>query len=209
MCALEPVFATSVSSCGSDIETQISDPGNRGHDESSFCQCFAFGVSNKACARRGNPSAGPARGPAAIPSAEIDQAHRRGPNDAPADCLSNGLCCGHLGRSSGASQRLGRASFTHAATTGMRGPGVEPWCELHVRGGRGDSRSTRRTSKLAVGVLSWREPRPLQRSRVQWRASGYQGHQVVALAHSDQGCALVGLCLSMCEVGVRAGGVCG
>ena len=45
---------------------------------------------------------------------------------APADCLSDGLCCGRLGRSSGASQRLGRASFTHAATTGMRGPGVEP-----------------------------------------------------------------------------------
>ena len=76
---------------------------------------------------------------------------------APADCLSDGLCCGHLGRLSGASQRLGRASFTHAATTGTSGPGVEPWCELHVRGGRGDSRSTRRTSKLAVGVLSWRE----------------------------------------------------
>ena len=128
---------------------------------------------------------------------------------APADCLSDGLCCGHLGRLSGASQRLGRASFTHAATTGTSGPGVEPWCELHVRGGRGDSRSTRRTSKLAVGVLSWREPRPLQRSRVQWRSRGYQGHQVVALAHSDQGCALVGLYLSMCEVGVRAGGVCG
>ena len=70
---------------------------------------------------------------------------------------TRGLCCGHLGRSSGASQRLGRASFTHAATTGTSGPGVEPWCELHVRGGRGDSRSTRRTSKLAVGVLSWRE----------------------------------------------------
>ena len=31
------------------------------------------------CARRGHPSAGPARGPAALPSAEIDQAHRRGP----------------------------------------------------------------------------------------------------------------------------------
>ena len=62
---------------------------------------------------------------------------------APADCLSDGLCCGHLGRLSGASQRLGRASFTHAATTGMRGPGVEPWCELHVRGGCGHSRSTR------------------------------------------------------------------
>ena len=76
---------------------------------------------------------------------------------APADCLSDGLCCGHLGRLSGASQRLGRPSFTHAATTGTSGPGVEPWCELHVRGGRGDSRSTRRTSKLAVGVLSWRE----------------------------------------------------
>ena len=110
---------------------------------------------------------------------------------------------------SGASQRLGRASFTHAATTGMSGPGVESWCDLNVRGGRGDSRSTRRTSKLAVGVLSWREPRPLQRSRVQWRSRGYQGHQVVAIVHSDQGCALVGLCLSMCEVGVRAGGVCG
>ena len=81
--------------------------------------------------------------------------------------------------------------------------------ELHVRGGCGHSRLTRRASKLAVGVLSWREPRPLQRSRVQWRARGYQGHQVVALAHSEQGCALMGLCLSVCEVGVRAGGVCG
>ena len=39
---------------------------------------------------------------------------------------------------------------------------------------------------------------------MQWRARGYQGNQVVALTHSDQGCALVGLCLSMCEVGVRA-----
>ena len=81
--------------------------------------------------------------------------------------------------------------------------------ELHVRGGCGHSRSTRRASKLAVGVLSWREPRPLQRSRVQWRARGFQGLKVIALAHSEQGCALVRLCLSMCEVGVRAGGVCG
>ena len=40
---------------------------------------------------------------------------------------------------------------------------------------------------------------------MQWRARGYLGHQVVDLAHSEQGCALVGLCLSMCEVGVRAG----
>ena len=37
------------------------------------------------------------------------------------------------------------------------GPSVEFWCELHVRGGCGHSRSTRRTSKLAGGVLSWRE----------------------------------------------------
>ena len=114
---------------------------------------------------------------------------------------------GHLGRSSGASQRLGRASFTHAATTGMRGPGVEPWCELHARGGYGHSRFTRWTSKLPSACCRGESPRPLQRSRVQWRARGYLGHQVVALAHSEQGCALVGLCLSMCEVGVRAGGV--
>ena len=114
-----------------------------------------------------------------------------------------------LRRSSGARQRLGRASFTHAATTGMREPGVEPWCELHARGGYGHSRFTRWTSKLPSACCRGESPRPLQRSRVQWRARGYQGHQVVALAHSDQGCALVGLCLSMCEVGVRAGGVCG
>ena len=42
---------------------------------------------------------------------------------------------------------------------------------------------------------------------MQWRARGFQGLKVIALAHSEQGCALVGLCLSMCEVGVRAGGV--
>ena len=119
---------------------------------------------------------------------------------------------GHLGRSSGASQRLGRASFTHAATTGMRGPSVESWYELHVRGGCGHSRPTRRASKgsaLPSGCCRGESPRQLQRIRVQWRARGYLGHQVVDLAHSEQGCALVGLCLSMCEVGVRAGGVCG
>ena len=32
---------------------------------------------------------------------------------------------------------------------------------------------------------------------------------MAVLAHSERDCALVGLCLSMCEVGVRAGGVCG
>ena len=62
-------------------------------------------------------------------------------------------------------------------------------------------------------VVSWEAASSaasdVYKRQVQWRASGYQGHQVVALAHSDQGCALVGLCLSVCEVGVRAGGVCG
>ena len=107
--------------------------------------------------------AGPVRAPSAeprphappgLPLARPGSAERLGL----AGGATHGLCCGHLGRLSGASQRLGRASFTHAATTGTSGPGVEPWCELHVRGGRGDSRSTRRTSKLAVGVLSWGEP---------------------------------------------------
>ena len=58
--------------------TQISVPGNRA--KAQFLPMLRLrGLSNKACARRGNPSAGPARGPAALPSAEIDQAHRRGP----------------------------------------------------------------------------------------------------------------------------------
>ena len=43
---------------------------------------------------------------------------------------------------------------------------------------------------------------------MQWRARGGLGHKVAVLAHSEQDCALVGLCLSVCEVGVRAGGVC-
>ena len=114
-----------------------------------------------------------------------------------------------LGRSSGASQRLGRASFTHAATTNLSGSGVEPWCELHVRGGCGHICPLDGRQSLPSGCCRGESPRQLQRSRVQWRARGYLGHQVVALAHSEQGCALVGLCLSMCEVGVRAGGVCG
>ena len=83
-----------------------------------------------------------------------------------------------------------------AATAGMRGLRIESWCELHALGGCGHSMPTRRTSELAVGVLSWRSSRELGRSRVQWRARGYLGHQVVVLAHSEQDCALVGLCLS-------------
>ena len=101
------------------------------------------------------PSAEPRpHAPPGLPLARPGSAERLGL----AGGATRGLCCGHLGRSSGASQRLGRASFTHAATTGMSGPGVESWCELHVRGGCGHSRSTRRASKLAVGVLSWGVP---------------------------------------------------
>ena len=50
---------------------------------------------------------------------------------------------------------------------------------------------------------------------MQWRARGYLGHQVVVLAHSEQGCALMGLCLSVCvkwecvpAVSVAETGVC-
>ena len=100
-----------------------------------------------------------------------------------------------FGRSGSATRRLGRASFTNAAMVGMRGLRIESWCELHALGGCGHSMPTRRTSELAVGVLSWRSSRELGRSRVQWRARGYLGHQVVVLAHSEEGCAL-GLCLS-------------
>ena len=150
------------------------------------------------------PSAEPRlHAPPGLPLARPGSAERLGL----AGGATRGLCCGHLGRSSGASQRLGRASFTHAATTGMSGPGVEPWCELHARGGYGHSRFTRWTSKLPSACCRGESPRPLQRSRVQWRARGYLGRQVVVLAHSEQGCALVGVCVSVCEVGGRAGGV--
>ena len=44
-------------------------------------------------------------------------------------------------------------------------------------------------------VVGWC-PTRIERSRVQWRARGYLGHQVVLLAYSEQGCALMGLCLT-------------
>ena len=77
--------------------------------------------------------AGPVRAPSAeprlhappgLPLARPGSAERLGL----AGGATRGLCCGHLGRSSGASQRLGRASFTHAATTEseMSGTSVEP-----------------------------------------------------------------------------------
>ena len=44
-------------------------------------------------------------------------------------------------------------------------------------------------------VVGWCTTR-IGRSRVQWRARGYLGHQVVLLAYSEQGCALMGLCLT-------------
>ena len=44
-------------------------------------------------------------------------------------------------------------------------------------------------------VVGWCTTR-IGRIRVQWRARGYLGHQVVLLAYSEQGCALMGLCLT-------------
>ena len=43
---------------------------------------------------------------------------------------------------------------------------------------------------------------------MQWRSRGYLDRQEVVHDYSEQGCALVGLCSRVCEVGVRAGGVC-
>ena len=47
----------------------------------------------------------------------------------------------------------------------------------------------------------------MERSREEQQMCGFHGSQRVVHDYSEQGCALVGLCLSMCEVGVRAGGV--
>ena len=115
----------------------------------------------------------------------------------------------HFERATLTPSRGGGQHRSSAATTKLVGILVEACITLHGCIGCGLNRSIRPLLDLTDGVLLGAGPRRLQRSRVQWRARGYQGHQVVALAHSDQGCALVGLCLSMCEVGVRAGGVCG
>ena len=48
----------------------------------------------------------------------------------------------------------------------------------------------------------------LERSREEQQLWGLHGSQRVVHHYSEQGCALVGLCLSMCEVVVRADGVC-
>ena len=47
-----------------------------------------------------------------------------------------------------------------------------------------------------------------ERSREEQQLWGFRGSQRAVHDYSEQGCALVGLCLSMCEVRVRAGGVC-
>ena len=44
-----------------------------------------------------------------------------------------------------------------------------------------------------------------ERSREEQQLWGFHGSQRAVHDYSEQGCALVGLCLSMCEVGVRAG----
>ena len=53
-------------------------------------------------------------------------------------------------------------------------------------------------------VVGWCTTR-IERSREKQRLWGFHGCQRVVHDYSEQGCALVGLCLSMCEVGVRAG----
>ena len=75
----EPVFATSVSSCGSDIETQIFFPAIRGQDI-SFCQRFAFGVSISAFPSL-RPSTNVLHGDPRIPEAGV-----RGPRDSVQGC---------------------------------------------------------------------------------------------------------------------------
>ena len=66
-------------------------------------------------------------------------------------------------------------------------------------------KACRRRAVVARAETAAEEPSAVASQRL----LEYLGHQVVLLACSEQGCALVRLCLSMCEVGVRAGGVCG
>ena len=68
--------------------------------------------------------------------------------------------------------------------------------------------STGRTLELSRAALWWGCTTRIERSREEQQLWGFHGSQRVVHHYSEQGCALVGLCLSMCEVGVRAGGVC-
>ena len=63
-------------------------------------------------------------------------------------------------------------------------------------------KACRRRAVVARAETAAEEPSAVASQRLPGSSSG-------GPYHSDQGCALVGLCLSMCEVGVRAGGVCG
>ena len=69
-----------------------------------------------------------------------------------------------------------------------------------------DLKACRRRAVVARAETAAEEPSAVASQRLP--GSRVTRIQVVALAHSDQGGALVGLYLSMCEVGVRAGGVC-
>ena len=115
----------------------------------------------------------------------------------------------HFERATLTPSRGGGQHRSSAATTKLVGILVEACIKLHGCIGCGLNRSIRPLLDLTDGVLLGAGPRRLEKSRVKWRARGCLGRQVVVHGHSEQGCALVGLCLSMCEVGVRAGGVCG
>ena len=113
----------------------------------------------------------------------------------------------HFERATLTPSRGGGQHRSSAATTKLVGILVEACIKLHGCIGCGLNRSIRPLLDLTDGVLLGAGPRRLEKSRVKWRARGCLGRQVVVHGHSEQGCALVGLCLSMCEVGVLARGV--
>ena len=109
----------------------------------------------------------------------------------------------HFERATLTPSRGGGQHRSSAATTKLVGILVEACIKLHGCIGCGLNRSIRPLLDLTDGVLLGAGPRRLEKSRVKWRAKGCLGRQVVVHGHSEQGCALVGLCLIMCEVGVR------
>ena len=92
-----------------------------------------------------------------------------------------------------------------AAATGCAAGSL---AQLH--GVLGSGLSTRGEDAGALSssaVVGWCTTRT-ERSREEQQLWGFHGSQRAVHDYSEQGCALVGLCLSMCEVRVRAGGVC-
>ena len=110
----------------------------------------------------------------------------------------------------GSSRRMSQNFATRARASSFRCPQSQlpqaRWLTLHnhIGGECGEH-------QCSFGGLSWVGwcTTRIERSREKQRLWGFHGCQRVVHDYSEQGCALVGLCLSMCEVGVRAGGVCG